>query len=529
MSIKINNEYFNYIGASFESQVADNLTFGIIRVEANEEEEEYSNRFHRKIDVQIRIDNSGSMSDICSDGRTKMQHVNFAVSQILRKISEGRISATVDIRSFDDAIVSIIADQLNLETVEEMVSRVNRIFPNAGTNIQNVLTLETRNQDTPVERVFILLSDGQDTTGIGRDKLIRIAESIDANTNVIMIGVGNDHDSALFKGIISKRGSGHYTPVSNVEEISIAISELIYGILHKVLKRLTITVSNGEIYSWSKNKWVNCIQIEDIVIGRKKTFHIRSNTPLAFAAKVEGVSVEDGDNCVVDIVDIQFGAVLTYDKHRHRTMELIGESVMADEMSSLAVKELKTQLKNMMIELKAYMDKNQLRDDKRYQMLCDDIFMCHQTMGSVHGTMYAAARQTSQGTQSIYSNQRNLPSYPRPPKFSRGITGFVSKMNQDEIYDEFDEFDLPPCQPMTMMRSVSHGIYQMSQSQEVDDTDLESLLKKFQPITIVEEEEEEVDDAMRNHQMLASDDSPYANLKELTFIREVSLGKHNSI
>lgn len=528
MSTLHEQSIFENMGVSFESPMADAPTFGIIKLDAKEEHAEYSNLFHRKIDIQIRIDNSGSMSDICSDRRTKMQHVNFAVSQILRKISEGQIFTTVDIRSFDDAMVNIIEDRLNLDTVEEMVYRVNKIFPNGGTNIQSVLALETKHQAPNVnaDRVFILLSDGQDTTGSGRDKLIRTAESIDANTNVIMIGVGNDHDSTLFKGIISKRGSGHYTPVSNVEEISIAISELIYGILNKVLKRTTITVANGEIYSWSKNRWVNSIQIEDIVIGRKKTFIIRSNTPELFSARLEGISVEDADKFEIDITNIQFGSDLTYDKYRHRTMELIGESVMADEMSSLAIKELKVRLKNMMIELKAYMDENKLRDDKRFQMLCDDIFMCHQTMGSVHGTMYAAARQTSQGTQSIYSNQRDL-SGMRTPQLNRGITGFVSKMNQD---DDYDELLCPP----RMTRGVTCGIHQMSQDQELDDMDLDSFMKKYNHPTIAEgDEDADTDvvevDAMSSHQMLASDDSPYANIKELTFIREVSLGQHNSI
>jgi len=46
---------------------------------------------------------------------------------------------------------------------------------------------------------------------------------------------------------------------------------------------------------------------------------------------------------------------------------------------------------------------------------------------------------------------------------------------------------------------------------------------------VVEEYTVEDDTTMSSHQMLASDDSPYANLTELAFIREVSIGKQTSI
>ena len=541
---------FECTNVVFETSDIDSSTFGIINLNATETGCVTSNR---NLDIQIRIDNSGSMSDRCNDGRTKMQHVIFAVGQILRKVSDGGVSTIVDIRSFDDRMVHVISGNLTPESVEEMVSKVEGVFPNGGTDIHNVLNVEAthvKSDTLHTERVFILLSDGQDTTINGRDKLIQLAEGIDVNTHVIMIGVGNDHDSALFKGILSKRITGHYTPVSNVEDISVAISELIYGLLKKLLKRPVIAVSNGEIYSWSANKWVSRIQIDDIVLGRKKTFNVRSLTPDAFSATIEGIII-DGGNFELGIADIQFGMDLTYDKYRHRTMVLIGESVIVSSMDFSSMKELKTRLKNMMIELKAYMDENKLRDDKKYQVLCDDIFMCHQTMGSTHGTMYAASRQMSQGTQSIFSNQRDLTgrvsqmSSRQTPRMSRGITSFVSKMRGDEdelppvptmsrgitefvskMSDDEDDDEMPPV-PI-LMRSVSHCIQQMSQD---DETEMRAKWLGFStPLSIVEEYTvDEEDTTMSSHQMLASDDSPYANLTELAYIREISIGKKGSI
>jgi len=205
-------------------------------------------------------------------------------------------------------------------------------------------------------------------------------------------------------------------------------------------------------------------------------------------------------------------------------MELLGESA---SVSPLEQRGLKIRLKNMMVELKAYMDENKLRDDKKFQVLCDDIFMCHQTMGSAHGTMYANARQTSQGTQSIYNNVI----------LQRDLTGRISRMHPTD-----DEDDLPLAPP-TMMRQISCNIQQMKNDEDLFESlnncsvDLFSAKKMSRnpacvrnctfamPIVddLDEEEEDNVgDDAMRTHQMLASDDSPYANAAELTFMREVS-------
>jgi hypothetical protein len=438
---------FEYAGALFETLVDDSPAFGIIKLDARADGGGALDDL--TLDIQIRVDNSGSMADTCRDGRTQMQHVNFAVEQIIRKFARPMGTTMLDIQSFDDNIISIVKQTLTPESVSEIVNTASKIFPTGGTNIEQVLVQETLHiKDASSDRVFMILSDGHNTTYCSRDDLINLAKQIDADTHVITIGVGNNHDTSLFRGITRARGSGHYKPVSNVEDISVAISELIYGILHKVLKRPIITVSNGEIYDWTNNVWTNSLTIDDIVVGRKKTFNVRSLTPQLFEARVNGTSVVASDAFELTISDIQLDAELKYDKYRHRTMELLGESA---SVSPLEQRGLKIRLKNMMVELKAYMDENKLRDDKKFQVLCDDIFMCHQTMGSAHGTMYANARQTSQGTQSIYNNVI----------LQRDLTGRISRMHPVD-----DEDDLPLAPP-TMMRQISCNIQQMNNDEDL--------------------------------------------------------------
>ena len=508
-----NNNMFPFSCASvwFGSSTS---TFGIIKLDSVEE----SFRTSNKLDIDIQVDHSGSMMDKCNDGRTKMQHVNFAVGQIIRKTSESLAQATISVSSFDDKITKIVETQhLTPYSVEQIVIQSSNIEPRGGTNIKNVLETEVKHVESDdADRVFMLLSDGQDTTMCGHTKLIQLGADIDVNTHVVLFGVGNDHDSTLFKGIVNKRVSGHYRFVQNVEDISVVVSEILYGVLNKLLKRVVLTVSGGEIYCWVDNTWKSAIQIDDIVVGRKKTFNVRSPDPANFKVHIQATGFEH------DILDFRMDQDLTYDMYRQRTMELLHESSCQNQRKQTA--ELKTRLKDMMIELKTYMDENQLRGDKRFQVLCDDIFMCHQTMGTTYGIMCASARQTSQGSQSIYNNV--ISTLHRQPHRQRSVM-FSQDENEDEEY--------MPAIPI-LTRGVSHFINTMTEEEEKEE---ENIILKTRDIFVSIYEDEELDDSERSlprmtrqinddvintHEMLASDDSPYSNLSELTFIRAVSIG-----
>ena len=585
---------FEYSGVWFEPISPDNhSTFGIIKLDATDKID--SSKKVNILEIKALVDNSGSMGDKCEDGRSKQHHVNFAVEQLIRKISENCscVNANITINSFDDRIVPVVLKtMITPDQVDSIVQKSSKISPYGGTNIQQVLVEEASNQpNASVDKVFMLLSDGQDTTSCGNDKLVELASKIDVDTRMVLFGVGIDHAATLFKEINKVRVSGNYTFVSNVESISIAISEITYGLINRLLKNVVITVQNGVIYDWSSNKWMTSIRIDDIVVGRQKTFNVRSNDPLNF--RVEITAMDTDAPFTHTIKDVVFDKDLTYDKYRQQTLELLAESAKVDTHFDPAhIIEIKTRLKNMMVELKAYMDANKLRDDTKFQVLCDDIFMCHQTMGSPHGQMYAAARQTSQGSQNIYNNvmkrdltgrlsQMNYPSQMNCPKLTRGITACVDQMNIQDPYS-LDEDDLPQIPRMkhqissyvtqmnveqvqdqtpdiisipSFARGVSMYVAEMNlmnlisrqeqlQSKDEDDVpQLPTMTRNMSsnqhnyyvplarsnathlPISIPEDDECE-DDPMNNHQMLNSDESPYANMKEISFIREVSISSN---
>jgi hypothetical protein len=556
----IMNELFQPFASTsvdFEKIVEGIQTFGKIKLNIN--------KFpitKKHLDFEFNIDNSGSMSDICSDGKSKMAHMNFTVENILRYLQEHGISATVCVNTFDDNIKNIIKSQeLNSENIEGITGEIRKIRPVGGTDIGEVLKMEAsfkKPEDYSSERIFLMFTDGQAVNGITNKKLLKeLADKISETTTIVTIGCGTDHDYELLSSIASRRNS-NYKFIGKLEEAAMACGEVLDKILNKILKNIEITVQNGEIYDWKTNQWTNKIQTENIVGECDKTYNVRSLTPTEFSITITGIIVETDEPFEYSITDKNMDQDLKKDEWRQKTLELlyqVNEYNKTCIRTSDLAKELKSKLKELMVNMKKYMDDNMLRDDLFMKMLTDDIFTAHTTFGTAHGHMYVASRQTSQATQGIHNNtvhQYPNNNFPRPLPLMRGLTCQVQQMNED------DEFDLPP-QPLQMTRGVSHYVRSMNEDDEEDDSNTGDLLLCSMMASIQEEEEEEVirggainastginscsmgappklkrsncrnvgfseedDDVFRRHITLESDVSPYANLKTVSLMRAVS-------
>jgi hypothetical protein len=539
----IMNEFqpFSSTSVDFEKIIEGIPTFGKIKLNIN--------KFpitKKHLDLTFNIDNSGSMSDICLDGKTKMAHMNFTVENILRYLQEHGISATVCVNTFDDSIKNIIKSQeLNSENIEDIASQIRKIRPVGGTDIGEVLKMEAsfnKPEDYSSERVFLMFTDGQAVNGItNKNKLKEIADKISETTTIVTIGCGTDHDYELLSSIASRRNS-NYKFIGKLEESAMACGEVLDKILNKILKNIEFTVQNGEIYDWKTNVWTNKIQTENIVGECDKTYNIRSLTPDEFSITITGTIVETDQPFEYSIIEKNMDQDLKKDEWRQQTLELlyeVNEYNKTRRHEPELVKELKNKLKELMVNMKQYMDDNNLRDDIFMKMLTDDIFTAHTTFGTAHGHMYVASRQTSQATQGIHNNtvfnnsvyQQTQP-YSNMPgliPLTRGLTCQVQEMDED------DEFDLPP-QPPQMTRGVSHYVRAMNEDENYDDYELDDLdqcgdiincsmgppPKLKRSIGRIVGFADVDDDVFSAHVTLDSDVSPYANLKTMTLMREVS-------
>ena len=521
---------FSSTSVDFEKIIEGIPTFGKIKLNIN--------KFpitKKHLDMEFDIDNSGSMNDRCPDGRTKMDHMNFTVENILRYLQEHNVSATVCVNTFDDKIKNIVQSQeLNSENIEDIAAQIRKIRPIGGTDIGKVLEMESsfvKPEDYTSERIFLMFTDGQAVNGITSKRLLKeIADKISETTTIVTIGCGTDHDYDLLSSIASRRNS-NYKFIGKLEEAAMACGEVLDKILNKILKNVTITVQNGEIYDWKTNTWTDKIQTENIVGECDKTYSIRSFTPDELSITINGTIVETDEPFEYSITEKNMDQDLKKDEWRQKTLELLYEvneyNKTLDRQSDL-IRELKSKLKELMVNMKQYMDDNKLRDDLFMKMLTDDIFTAHKTFGTAHGRMYVASRQTSQATQGIHNNtvyhqSHSYHGMPDLVPLARGLTCRVQQMNED---DELDSLRIP-----TTKRGVSLYLQQMNEDDEDNDEeeigDLQNCSISAGPklkrssgrhVGFVDEE----DDVFRNHVTLESDVSPYTNLKTMTLMREVS-------
>jgi len=556
---------FSSTSVDFETIVEGIITFGKIKLNVN--------NFpitKKHLDFDFNVDNSGSMSVSTPDGRTKMEHMNFTVENILRYLHEHNVSSTVCVNIFDNNILNIVKPQeLNSENIELIANKIRKIRPVGGTNIGKVLEMESlfeKPENYSRERVFLMFTDGQAADGItNKKKLKEIADKISDTTTIVTIGCGPDHDYELLSSIASRRNS-NYKFIGKLEEAAMACGEILDKILNKILKNVEISVENGEIYDWKKNIWTNKIQTDNIVGSCDKTYNIRSLTPDKFTIIITGTIVETDEPFVCSIVDKNMDQDLKKDEWRQKTMELLYEVNAYNKSHNMTceiTKKLKSKLKKLMIDMKKYMDDNNLRDDLFMKMLTDDIFIAHTTIGTEHGHMYVASRQTSQATQGIHNNTIQLPNHILN-QTTRCVTSQINQMDEED-------YEIPIQTPI-MTRSVTHQIWQMDEDDEILIQPLNKDLSQYLYTMIEEEEnnrlprrmgncsfqcnkkddeddaedEEELDtnfctpslkrpngksigffqeneeDIFSRHVTLDNDVSPYANIKTVSIMREVS-------
>jgi len=545
-SIIMNNEFkpFSSTSVDFEKIIEGISTFGKIKLNINK----FPNT-KKHLDLEFDIDNSGSMSFSCPDKKTKMEHMNFTVENILRYLQEHEVSAKVCVNTFDDEIINIVKSQeLNSENIEDISKKIRKIRPMGGTNIGKVLQMEAsfeKPENYSSERIFLLFTDGQDNNvsykNITKKNLKDIADKISDTTTIVTIGCGTDHDYELLSSIASRRNS-NYKFIGRLEEAAMACGEILDKILNKILKNVEIMVENGEIYDWKTNQWTNKIQTENIIGECDKTYNVRSLTPHDFNITVTGIIVETDELFEYSITEKNMDQDLKKDEWRQKTLELLYEvneyNKTQDRQSDL-VRELKSKLKKLMVDMKKYMDDNKLRDDLFMKMLTDDIFTAHTTFGTAHGHMYVASRQTSQATQGIHNNTiyqvpynnfyQQTHSYSNIPdsiSMTRGLTCRVQQMDED------DELDL--LRPPVIKRGVSQYVRAMNIDEDDDEDDDEEeeetgdlinasmnvfkVKRTGRNVGFVDEE----DDVFSRHVTLESDISPYANIKTVSLMREVS-------
>lgn len=518
------------------------------------------------------LDISGSMTDRCKDGRSKMEHMKFTLTSILHYLLNHKIPVSIALFGFDDVIEPKIETQtLQASNLTELIQQINSCFPRNGTNIEIALThglniiKANKLADEPnsqIEDIFFLFTDGEPTSGIRKTayELKPIANQITniPCTTFVTIGCGYSHSSTLLNSLSPK----NYFFVYELEAAGKIIAAMMDQNLHKFLKKVDISINDGELFIWRTGKWETSGACDDIIADGNRTFHVKTKTPQTCTAFISGVhthSFVKGQKFECLVGAKKFDQNLSKYRYRQRTLELLSDIQHQDHFANENT--FKKKLTVLLTEMKKYMDDNNLRDaslseDAEFMnKLCDDVYIAYKTLGTSRGPQYISARQRSQGENCSYNQVPDecdlsspLPLY--PPVMGRQCTQAIDYMN--------DELSIP-----IMGRQVSMAIHHMrrglavEEEQEQDEEEQEQEISRnpsslvncsmsscalfsktkrkavfFNPQLVEEEGEDEsendppVDDDLVMSQHTISDSNPYENKRCATLVREITLGTH---
>ena len=381
------------------------------------------------------VDRSGSMSDMCSDGREKIQHILHTLKNMIIYFKDNKnANVHVNIFAFDDIIEEIVARTvINEENIDTIIAKINKITPIASTDIEKALisiktTIDKIRLENPTHNICnIFMTDGEATSG--NCNYNYLSSLIDSQITNAFIGFGIEHDVVLLNSFAKNNKSSYYF-IDKLENSGIVYGEILHGILYKILSDISIETTNCLIYDYKNNVWCNSLKVEDIVSESNKVYHIISSTPNDCKVLLKA-QAKAGENIThyefTSIFNSNLSPDLSKNVFRQRTLQLLykinkfieKKNYKTPYLSRFAGFEnntgntqfymmseqnkLKTEMKTFMNEMKKYMADNNLNNDGFMKNLCDDIYISYRTFDTKFGEMYNTARQTSQGNQRYYT------------------------------------------------------------------------------------------------------------------------------
>lgn len=410
-----------------------NYKFGVLDVSTPE-----SSIIPYTWDIKFDVDCSGSMSDPCMDGRSKIDHIKHVLCNIIRLFNTYRnITINVCIEAFDDKLLPLF-DFITItdDNLEASIAKIKSIYPRGQTNLLLPITrtreqMEQRSLEYPSHKqLHFLLTDGVDTMG---NSAQQIQNNINSQYETIVFGFGIDHDSTTLMGI-GKKPRCEYAFIAELEKAGIVYGEFIHNVFYRTITSLTILLYNAEIYCWKTNTWNTSIVIGNIASGLQKSYYIRTTGEIDnVRGEIHGIKCSaDSDETYeqLDYFDVLpslqsvDGIIETTDlsehSFRYKTLELLHEvsHLEPNEEEFCAVFRhhrprnhnsnghivLKKKLNDLYKKITSYKTAKYGEDSCQFlTSLMDDIYVARRSLEIENGRLYVSARQTSQGNQNVYT------------------------------------------------------------------------------------------------------------------------------
>ena len=428
-----------------EIKMHNDTQFGIFQLELEKTEITETAQ-----EINLLLDKSGSMDDLCSDGSSKMHQIKHVTNNILRFIAKNCVkeNVTVSVKTFNVEVETIFdKTAVTEDLLDELITKIGKIYSCDGTNIEVALKAM---ENTGMNRHNIFMSDGD--ANMGETSPTILSQFVDKNALNTFVGFGLEHNPEIFTALSETKNSTYYF-VDKVEKSGNAYGEILHGILYNCLSEVRVQIVGGTLYDWKTNEWTTEIFVGNMSGEMKKTFHINSANKEEIQITVSGFTQ---DKQGFETKHLFQGDTEDLQKmiYRQRTQELLFKSRSVKN----EIKKMKEELKTFMLEIKEYMKTNDLENDPLLKNLCDDIVIVFRTIGTKFGQMYSSSRQTSQGNERLH----NVSDTPRKDKMrSRFSWNDQDEEEEDAEIDTYvvsDGLEDTPYysnQVATLMRSVT--------------------------------------------------------------------------
>jgi hypothetical protein len=207
-----------------------------------------------------------------------------------------------------------------------------------------------------------------------------------------------------------------------MENISYIYGETLHRYLYPAIQQVEIEIEGGKIYNWKTNTWETCLYEQVITSEMEKVYHVKKRQSDTITAKIYGLTQANREPDEMDNKEVRllskvieipklitiatgeiFDSDLTKYLFRQKTQELLYLVKSKDKINIQERREIQKKIKTLFGVMRKYMKDNDLLDDAFMKMLCDDLYVIYNTLGSSNGQMFALSRFTTQGRQQTYS------------------------------------------------------------------------------------------------------------------------------
>jgi len=257
-------------------------------------------------DILFSMDHSGSMDDICKDGKSKMQHSLHTLKNILILFTKttDRGEFHVYLQIFDDSVTKVFGfTHIHIGNIDSILHTLDEIHSCNCTNLlyplesaQDVF-LERKTQFPTHKQMHIMLTDGEDTFGNTIKTLLPALKLFsDTNTRNIFIGYGDTHNSILLETMANSSDKNEYRFIDKYESAGLVYGEIIHDIMYMSTDTFTIEATNGIFYDWKTNEWKSSISLGGLSCNRNYTIHFKVSDPtMPFEVKFGYTLLDNSD------------------------------------------------------------------------------------------------------------------------------------------------------------------------------------------------------------------------------------------